>query len=47
MLTKKDMAELKAYAKPPALVEITLCGARTLGGWGGGGKKDARWCARM
>ena len=27
VLTKKDMSELKAYAKPPALVEVTLCGA--------------------
>ena len=33
VLTKKDMAELKAYAKPPALVEITLSG-----GWEGGGR---------
>lgn len=24
VLTKKDMSELKAYAKPPALVEFTL-----------------------
>ena len=27
MLTKKDIAELKAYAKPPGLVEMTLQGA--------------------
>lgn len=26
VLTKKDFAELKAYAKPPTLVEVTLCG---------------------
>ena len=26
VLTKKDFAELKAYAKPPTLVETTLCG---------------------
>ncbi len=24
VLTKKDMSELKAYANPPALVELTL-----------------------
>ena len=28
VLTKKDMSELKAYAKPPALVELTLGGER-------------------
>lgn len=27
VLTKKDISELKAYAKPPGLVEITLQGA--------------------
>lgn len=27
VLTKKDIAELKAYAKPPGLVELTLQGA--------------------
>lgn len=27
VLTKKDISELKAYAKPPALVELTLQGA--------------------
>ena len=27
VLTKKDISELKAYAKPPALVEMTLQGA--------------------
>lgn len=27
VLTKKDISELKAYAKPPALVEMTLAGA--------------------
>jgi hypothetical protein len=31
VLTKKDMAELKAYAKPPALVELTLGGKRCAG----------------
>lgn len=30
VLTKKDMAELKAYAKPPALVELTLSGVMTV-----------------
>lgn len=30
MLTKKDMSELKAYAKPPALVELTLGGVMTV-----------------
>ena len=30
MLTKKDLAELKAYAKPPALVEFTLNGVMTV-----------------
>jgi dynein heavy chain, axonemal len=29
VLTKKDISELKAYAKPPGLVELTLQGART------------------
>jgi Microtubule-binding stalk of dynein motor len=28
VLTKKDISELKAYAKPPGLVELTLQGAR-------------------
>jgi dynein heavy chain, axonemal len=27
VLTKKDISELKAYAKPPGLVELTLQGA--------------------
>lgn len=30
VLTKKDMSELKAYAKPPALVELTLNGVMTV-----------------
>lgn len=30
VLTKKDMAELKAYAKPPEKVELTLSGECTL-----------------
>lgn len=30
VLTKKDMSELKAYAKPPALVELTLGGVMTV-----------------
>lgn len=30
VLTKKDFAELKAYAKPPALVELTLGGVQTV-----------------
>jgi dynein heavy chain len=30
VLTKKDLAELKAYAKPPALVEFTLTGVMTV-----------------
>jgi dynein heavy chain len=30
VLTKKDMSELKAYAKPPALVELTLAGVMTV-----------------
>uniref|UniRef100_A0A061RL02 Flagellar inner arm dynein 1 heavy chain beta n=1 Tax=Tetraselmis sp. GSL018 TaxID=582737 RepID=A0A061RL02_9CHLO len=30
VLTKKDMSELKAYAKPPALVELTLQGVMTV-----------------
>ncbi len=30
VLTKKDMAELKAYAKPPALVELTLSAVMTV-----------------
>ncbi|KAL0040883.1 hypothetical protein WJX79_008591 [Trebouxia sp. C0005] len=30
VLTKKDMSELKAYAKPPALVELTLSGVMTV-----------------
>ncbi|KAG1668463.1 hypothetical protein FOA52_005236 [Chlamydomonas sp. UWO 241] len=30
VLTKKDFAELKAYAKPPALVELTLCAVQTV-----------------
>lgn len=30
VLTKKDISELKAYAKPPALVEMTLAGASWL-----------------
>ena len=31
VLTKKDKAELKAYAKPPALVELTLSATMTVG----------------
>lgn len=31
VLTKKDFAELKAYAKPPTLVEVTLCGEHSFG----------------
>ena len=34
-VTKKDMAELKAYAEPPALVELTLS-VRRGGGRGRG-----------
>jgi dynein heavy chain len=30
VLTKKDLAELKAYAKPPSLVEFTLTGVMTV-----------------
>jgi len=30
VLTKKDMSELKAYAKPPALVELTLNAVMTV-----------------
>ncbi|GMH41208.1 hypothetical protein BSKO_09118 [Bryopsis sp. KO-2023] len=30
VLTKKDISEMKAYAKPPALVEVTLCGVMTV-----------------
>jgi len=30
VLTKKDMSELKTYAKPPALVELTLGGVMTV-----------------
>ncbi|MEW5313998.1 MAG: hypothetical protein WDW38_005527 [Sanguina aurantia] len=30
VLTKKDMAELKAYAKPPTLVEVTLSAVMTV-----------------
>lgn len=30
VLTKKDIAELKAYAKPPPLVELVLCGVMTV-----------------
>ena len=30
MLTKKDMSELKAYSKPPALVELCLKGVMTV-----------------
>eukprot|EP00854_Cymbomonas_tetramitiformis_P005380 gene5380-6528_t len=30
VLTKKDISELKAYAKPPALVELVLCGVMTV-----------------
>lgn len=30
MLTKKDMSELKAYAKPPAAVELCLAGVMTV-----------------
>lgn len=30
VLTKKDMSELKAYAKPPAMVEFTLCAVMTV-----------------
>eukprot|EP00798_Chlamydomonas_sp_ICE-L_P021926 gene21926-28972_t len=30
VLTKKDMSELKAYAKPPALVELTLSAVMTV-----------------
>jgi dynein heavy chain len=29
VLSKKDMSELKAYAKPPPLVELVLCGVMT------------------
>ncbi len=46
VLTKKDMSELKAYAKPPALVELTLGAVMTCFrcGWegGGGGEGDVR-----
>ena len=41
VLTKKDMAELKAYAKPPALVELTLSGE---GGQGRGGQAGSPAC---
>jgi dynein heavy chain, axonemal len=30
VLTKKDMSELKAYSKPPALVELALAGVMTV-----------------
>jgi dynein heavy chain len=30
VLTKKDISELKAYAKPPPLVELVLCGVMTV-----------------
>jgi dynein heavy chain len=30
VLTKKDMSEVKAYAKPPALVEMTLNAVMTV-----------------
>ena len=30
VLTKKDFSELKAYAKPPTLVEVTLCAVMTV-----------------
>ncbi|KAJ7527535.1 hypothetical protein O6H91_16G059900 [Diphasiastrum complanatum] len=30
VLTKKDLSEVKAYAKPPALVELTLCAVMTV-----------------
>jgi len=30
VLTKKDVSELKAYAKPPPLVELVLCGVMTV-----------------
>ncbi len=30
VLTKKDMSELKAYAKPPGLVELTLSAVMTV-----------------
>jgi dynein heavy chain len=30
VLTKKDMSEVKAYAKPPALVEMTLSAVMTV-----------------
>ena len=30
VLTKKDLSELKAYTKPPALVELTLAGVMTV-----------------
>lgn len=30
VLTKKDMSEVKAYAKPPALVELTLGAVMTV-----------------
>lgn len=40
VLTKKDMSELKAYAKPPEKVEMTLnavlTGACACGAWYGG-----------
>lgn len=29
VLTKKDISEMKAYAKPPGLVELTLSGVMT------------------
>eukprot|EP00983_Pelagomonas_calceolata_P134871 1162101-Pelagomonas_calceolata.AAC.14 len=35
VLTKKDMSELKAYAKPPALVELTLNAVMTVFSYGG------------
>ena len=30
VLTKKDLSEVKAYAKPPALVELTLGAVMTV-----------------
>lgn len=30
MLTKKDLSEVKAYAKPPPLVELALGGVMTV-----------------
>ena len=37
VLTKKDMSELKAYSKPPAMVEVTLAAVMTVF------KKPATW----